>query len=91
VAGQRCGAEPAAPTTEPKVSPYAKRLAEDVVYIIDDRERATFLSLRTDEERDHFIEQFWLRRDPTPGTPENEFKEEYYRRIAYANNQFASR
>ena len=48
-----------------------------------------FKKLATDEERDHFIEQFWLRRDPTPGTPENEFKEEHYRRIAYANQHFA--
>ena len=61
-----------------------------MVYIIDDRERATFLGLRTDAERKDFIEKFWLRRDPTPGTPENEFKEEHYRRIAYANNHFAS-
>jgi GWxTD domain-containing protein len=43
------------------------------------------------EERREFIEQFWLRRDPTPGTVENEFKEEHYRRIAYANERFASR
>jgi GWxTD domain-containing protein len=77
-------------TTEPKISPYTKWLTEDVVYIIDDRERATFQSLRTDDERNHFIEEFWLRRDPTPGTPENEFKEEHYRRIAYANGHFAS-
>ena len=52
-------------------------------------ERAAFKNLQTDEEREHFIEQFWLRRDPTPGTPENEFKEEHYRRIAYANEHFA--
>ena len=78
-------------TTESKVSPYTKWLTEDVVYIIDNRERATFLSLRTDEERNDFIEKFWLRRDPTPGTPENEFKEEHYRRIAFANNHYASR
>ena len=50
-----------------------------------------FRSLTTDEERTHFIEQFWLRRDPTPAQPENEFKEEHYRRIAYANEHFASR
>jgi GWxTD domain-containing protein len=79
------------PTTEPKVSPYTKWLTEDAVYIIDDRERAVFQSLRTDEQRDHFIEQFWLRRDPTPGTPENEFKEEHYRRILFANNHYASK
>lgn len=72
------------------VSPYTKWLQEDVVYIIDDRERTAFLALKTNAERDHFIEQFWLRRDPTPGTPENEFKTEHYRRMAYANTRFAS-
>ena len=70
-------------------TPYRKWLNEDVAYIIDDRERAAFQQLQTDEEREHFIEQFWLRRDPTPGTVENEFKEEHYRRIAYANEKFA--
>ena len=61
-----------------------------MAYIISDEERAAFKSLQTDEEREHFIEQFWLRRDPTPGTVENEFKEEHYRRIAYANEHFAT-
>ncbi len=77
------------PPTQPKISRFTIWLDEDVVYIIDDRERAAFQSLRTDEERDHFIQQFWLRRDPTPGTPENEFKEEHYRRMAFANQHFA--
>jgi GWxTD domain-containing protein len=81
--------QPAA--TQPKVSRYTKWLEEDVVYIIEDRERAAFQSLRTDAGRDHFIEQFWQRRNPTPGTPENEFKKEHYRRIAYANGHFAWR
>jgi GWxTD domain-containing protein len=71
-------------------TPYRKWLNEDVVYIITDEERATFKSLQTDEEREQFIEQFWLRRDPTPDTVENEFREEHYRRIAYANEHFAS-
>jgi GWxTD domain-containing protein len=70
--------------------PYAKWVSEDVVYIITNDERAAFRRLQSDEEREHFIEQFWLRRDPTPDTPENEFKEEHYRRIAYANENFAS-
>ena len=70
------------------VSPYAKWLNEDVVYIITREERAAFLRLESDPERERFIEQFWLRRDPTPGTPENEFKEEHYRRIAQANLRF---
>jgi GWxTD domain-containing protein len=67
------------------ISPYTKWLNEDVAYIITPEERAAFLRLETDDERQQFIEQFWLRRDPTPGTPENEFKDEHYRRIAYAN------
>ena len=71
-------------------NPYENWLKEDVAYIIDDRERAAFKSLQTNEEREKFIEQFWERRDPTPGTLENEFKEEHYRRIAYANEHFAS-
>jgi GWxTD domain-containing protein len=71
-------------------SPYKKWLNEDVVYIITPEERQAFLRLQTNEEREQFIEQFWLRRDPTPDTPENEFKEEHYRRIAYANEHFAS-
>ena len=69
-------------------TPYEKWLAEDVVYIITPDEKAAFQRLQTDAEREQFIEQFWLRRDPTPGTVENEFKEEHYRRIAYANEHF---
>ncbi len=71
-------------------SPYKKWLNEDVVYIITDEERKAFKQLNTDEERENFVEQFWLRRDPTPDTEENEFKEEHYRRIAYANEHYAS-
>jgi GWxTD domain-containing protein len=67
---------------------YDKWLQEDVAYIMTDQERAAFQKLQTDKERDQFIEQFWLRRDPTPGTAQNEFKEEHYRRIAYANFHF---
>ncbi len=71
-----------------KVSPYARWLDEDVVYLISNEERRAFQSLETDDERAKFIEQFWLRRDPTPDTPENEFKDEHYRRIAQANLRF---
>jgi GWxTD domain-containing protein len=71
-------------------TPYKKWLNEDVGYIISDEERKAFSRLSTDEERQNFIEQFWLRRDPTPDTEENEFKEEHYRRIAYANEHYAS-
>ncbi len=70
--------------------PWRKWLNEDVAYIITDAERQAFRQLNTDEEREQFAEQFWLRRDPTPTTVQNEFKEEHYRRIAYANERFAS-
>jgi GWxTD domain-containing protein len=69
---------------------YKKWLNEDVVWIITDEERAAFKQLTNDEERDNFIEAFWQRRDPTPDTEENEYKEEHYRRIAYANEHFAA-
>ena len=69
---------------------YKKWLDEDVRWIITDEERSAFRQLSNDEERDQFIEAFWQRRDPTPDTIENEFKEEHYRRIAYANEHFAA-
>ena len=78
------------PKPPEKENPYEKWLKEDVVYIIEADEKQAFQRLATDEEREKFIEQFWLRRDPTPGTPENEFKQEHYRRIAYANERFKS-
>src|SRR3989442_409101 len=71
-------------------SQYKKWLNEEVGYILTDEERSAFLRLSNNEEREQFIEQFWLRRDPTPDTVENEFKEEPYRRIAYANERYAS-
>jgi len=67
-----------------------KWLDEDVRWIISDEERATFKQLSNEEEREQFIEAFWQRRDPTPDTAENEFKDEHYRRIAYANEHFAA-
>ncbi|CAN5505649.1 hypothetical protein BH10ACI3_BH10ACI3_19710 [soil metagenome] len=69
---------------------YKKWLDNDVAYIITDEEKKAFKALATDEERENFIEQFWRRRDPNPDTEENEFREEYYERIAYANEHFAS-
>lgn len=69
---------------------YKKWLSEDVSYIITKEERRAFMSLQTDEERENFIENFWRRRDPNPDTEENEFREEYYERIAYANERFTS-
>ena len=71
-------------------TPYKKWLEEEVPYIISDEERSAFLQLQTNEEREQFIEAFWQRRDPTPDTVENEFKEEHYRRIAYTNERFSS-
>ncbi len=70
--------------------PWKKWMNEDVVYIITDEEKTAFKRLRTDEERQSFVESFWQRRDPTPDTEENEYKEEHYRRIAYANDHYPS-
>jgi GWxTD domain-containing protein len=69
---------------------YKQWLNEDVVYIISPDERTAFLRLDTNEEREQFIEQFWLRRSGNPDLPDNDFKEEHYRRIAYANEHYAS-
>jgi GWxTD domain-containing protein len=69
---------------------YKKWLNEDVVYIISDDEKSTFKALMNDEERENFVEQFWARRNPDPRSYDNTFKEEHYRRIAYANEHFAS-
>jgi GWxTD domain-containing protein len=81
----------APPANSDVEDPYRKWLNEEVPYIITDQERSTFKSLSTNSDRAAFIGQFWLRRDPTPGTPRNEFREEHYRRIKYANERFASR
>src|SRR5437762_11358567 len=69
---------------------YKDWLEKDVAYIITDEERKAFKKLQTDDERERFIEEFWRRRDPDPDTDENEYREEYYERIAYANEHFAS-
>ena len=84
------------PTSKPRnVKPELKKaykdwLDKDVAYIITDEERRAFKKLASDDEREKFIEEFWRRRDPDPDTDENEFKEEYYERIAYANEHFTS-
>ena len=70
--------------------PFRRWLDEDVRYIITPEERKAFVQMATDEERENFIESFWMRRDPTPDSMENEYKEEHYRRIAYANDRYAS-
>lgn len=67
---------------------YRKWLEEQVVYIITPKEKDVFLQLQTDREKDVFIEAFWKHRDPTPNTPRNEFEEEHFKRIDYANNWF---
>jgi len=69
---------------------YKTWLNQDVAYIITDQERKAFLNLSNDEEREAFIEQFWQRRNPNPDSPDNEFREEHYRRIAYANEHYAA-
>jgi GWxTD domain-containing protein len=75
--------------SERELPPRLKKwLEEEVCYIITPLEKEVFLQLQTDRERELFIEAFWKQRDPTSGTPENEFKEEHYRRIKYANYHF---
>ena len=89
-ANSRSNAGAQQPENERALEPaYSKWLNEDVAYIIDQAERTAFMGLTTNDERDKFIEQFWERRNPTPGAP-NKFKEEHYRRLAYANEHFAS-
>src|SRR6476659_7550719 len=90
----------AKPTVDPNDKPrnvkpelkdaYKKWINNDVVYIITKEELKAFKALTTDEERENFIENFWRRRDPNPDTEENEYREEYYERIAYANGHYAS-
>jgi GWxTD domain-containing protein len=87
------GQDPAAKQRNVKLElkkAYKDWLEKDVAYIITDEERKAFKKLETDDERERFIEDFWRRRDPDPDTDENEFREEYYERIAYANEHYAS-
>jgi GWxTD domain-containing protein len=92
------------PLADPALVPYWKWINEEVVYIITKEERAAFLKLATDDERNMFIKQFWARRDPAypaaapreypvipKGNPENDFKKEHYRRIAYVNDRFGTK
>jgi len=90
VAWQSGPPQQAAQPDSAAASPYERWLNQDVAYIIDDQERTAFKALTTDEERNKFIKQFWERRDPNPGSSENAFKTEHYRRIAYANEHFAA-
>jgi GWxTD domain-containing protein len=69
---------------------YKKWIERDAAYIVTKEEKEAYLKLETNAERQQFIDNFWLRRDPTPATERNEFQEEHYERIAYANEHFAS-
>jgi GWxTD domain-containing protein len=73
------------------ISVWRKWLNEDVAYIITDQERGDFATLTSEQQRDQFITDFWERRNPNPGSPENAFKDEHYRRFAYANEHFATK
>ena len=76
---------------DPAVKEICKKwLEEDVAWIITGQERADFVKLSTDKQRDEFVVAFWERRNPTPGSSENKFKEQHYRRLAYANTHFAA-
>ena len=89
-AGAQSTGQPNAPSHSfPAI--YQNWLDEDARWIIAPEELSQFTGLSSNEDRDAFIVQFWLRRDPTPDTEESEFKEEHYRRIAYSNVHFAAR
>ncbi len=78
-----------AATKKPQLpAQYKKWLEQDVVYIISDEERKAFLALTSDDERDKFEETFWTIRNPLHSSDRNPYKEEHYRRIAYANQHF---
>ncbi|MEE8350501.1 MAG: GWxTD domain-containing protein [Acidobacteriota bacterium] len=81
--------EPLQPGSEAEAS-FVKWLKEDVTFVISQEEREVFQALATFEEKERFIEQFWYRRDPDPNTSINEFRDEHYRRIAFANERFQS-
>jgi GWxTD domain-containing protein len=68
---------------------WDKWLNEEVVYLITTQERAAFIALQSDREREEFVNQFWEKRNPNPGLAVNAFKSEHYRRLAYANDHFA--
>jgi GWxTD domain-containing protein len=82
-------ASPAAPQKQKLEKNYKEWLERDVAYFITKAEREAFLYLTSDDQRDQFIENFWRVRNPTPGSPENQFKDDVYRRIAYANAHYS--
>jgi GWxTD domain-containing protein len=90
VTGQQNKAREQARQREESGNVLKKWPETEVPYIIDSQEEKAFKGLKTDEERENFIEQFWLRRDPTPDTTDNEYRDEYYRRIVLANERYTS-
>lgn len=84
------GVLPQVQQANPQQTPYKRWLNEEVFWIIYPEERAAFNRLTTNDEREAFIEDFWFQRDPTPGTEENEYREEHYRRVAYADETFGT-
>ena len=91
LAAAALGGPLAAQIAEELRGPFKRWLDEDVAYIVTSEEREAYVQLTTDAEREDFIKSFWMRRDPTPDSSANEYKEEHYRRIAYANDRFAAR
>lgn len=69
---------------------YRHWLETEVPYIISTVERKQFLTLMTDSERDSFIDAFWKIRNPDPNSGSNAYKDEHYRRLAYANEHFGT-
>lgn len=62
---------------------------KEVPWILTETEREVFVRLQSSGQRDEFIERFWKERDPTPGTPRNEYYEEYQRRLEHVNKFFS--
>ncbi|HXP11837.1 MAG TPA: GWxTD domain-containing protein, partial [Acidobacteriaceae bacterium] len=91
VLGLLLNTPPSAAAKHAKLPPtYEHWLDEEVNYLITNQEKATFLALTTNQDRDHFIENFWAIRNPDPNSPTNTFREEHYRRLEYANTHFGS-
>jgi len=84
------GARPGVLRQDGGVPIYKTWLEDDAAWIITNDAKAAFKRLSNDEDREGFIDAFWRMRDPTPETEENEFKEEHYQRIAYANEHFGA-
>jgi GWxTD domain-containing protein len=80
----------ATPGSSARAEVYVKWLEEDVAYIITPEEKRAFQMLKSDEQREVFVEAFWRRRDPNPDTETNEYRDEHYGRVAHANEHFAS-